>query len=130
MAGNVYVYNSSDQDVTLTVNGGVHTLPEGKDTIVTKDNGDAFIKFTPSQAIIERNGEPTSNEGKFKSDKDDNCTTELLIETPGQTNGPYEIVIKPSQYAVNRDLELNCYYSGAVLSFRGKVIWSSVDAVN
>ena len=130
MAGNVYIYNAADQDVTLTVNGGIHDLPQGQDKIVTPSSGDPYIKFTPSQATIERNGESTANEGRFKSDSDENCTTELLIETPGQTNGPYQIEIKPSQYAVNRDLQMTVYYTGAVLSFRGKVIWSSVDAVN
>ena len=125
--GNVYVYNATKQDVHFIVNGGEHILPAGQGVYQQEGN---FMKFTPSESVIPRNGTPTGNEGKFKSDNDDNCTTELLIQTDGQENGPYQVVIKPSQYSLERNLQMSVYYTGAVLSYEGKVIWESIEAVD
>lgn len=112
--GKVYLYNTTMNDGTLTINGkSADTLPAA-----TATAGKALAFGTKA---VERANSPTTNEPKFAT------KTRLVIDFNGYSL-EHEIEIKPGKYKIEKDIQLVVFSSGWLVLYEGEQIQLFEDA--
>ena len=144
MAGIVKIINCTDQDLTIVVNEGDELMltsgiinqifpdgPSADQTVILENlqhrnqsKAQEIEKLEgitsgPGWLYVERSAD-TKNNFFGESNK-------LTIKVPGQKDfNVDELAIPPLSTALNKNLDMLVFYTGAVLSYDGRVIWHQV----
>lgn len=108
--GSVWIYNGTDQNLKLSINAGAPITLEKSSVTVDKGMNLGSIPVKRS---------PNSRECRFGE------LNTMEVSSAGQTSLFEGITIPNRVIALNKSLQMFVFYTAAVLSFDGKVLWAA-----
>ena len=108
--GTVWLYNGTDQDLKISINKGADITLERS-------------PITPKEGMIQ-GGLPIKRSPSNRECRFGELNT-MRVCSGGQTSEFTDITIPNRIIALNKNLQMYIFYTAAVLSFDGKVLWAA-----